>query len=280
MSEDNTPLNIKDYLNYKLHLTVLLIVLISQYIGVVKFSLFNTIPIIILPMIFALFFSVITFVSKKITWITIKESKSATVIFMIAICPLAAKLAIISGQNIHLLYNTGPLILLKEIGIIGSIFIGLPIALLLGFKKESIGMTSSICREPQMSIVINKYGVNAEQTRGFMIVYLIGLVLGTVFMSIIVNVLSFILPFHPYAYALATGVGSSSMSVAGLTTLTVLHPQLADKLTAFSALSNIISLILTIYIFIFVSLPLTEKLYDILEHKLNSYIENDSDNED
>ena len=67
---------------------------------------------------------------------------------LIIIGPLIAKLAITSGQNIDLLVKTGIAIFLEELGDIGSIFIALPVALLLGFKRESIGMTSSICREP------------------------------------------------------------------------------------------------------------------------------------
>ena len=64
---------------------------------------------------------------------------------LIIIGPLIAKLAITSGQNIDLLVKTGIAIFLEELGDIGSIFIALPVALLLGFKRESIGMTSSIC---------------------------------------------------------------------------------------------------------------------------------------
>ena len=49
--------------------------------------------------------------------------------------------------------------MLEQLGNFGTIFIGLLIALLLGFKREAIGMTSSICREPQMAVVMEDMGL-------------------------------------------------------------------------------------------------------------------------
>ena len=264
MKEKITNINIEDVLNYKLHISVLVIFLISTSIGVIKFSVFDTITIIILPLVFALLFSIIAYLTNYIKWIDKKESQAATVIFAVIICPLIAKLAIINGQNISLLYQTGPLIILEELGDIMCVFIALPIALILGFRRKAIGMTSSICREPQMAMIMDKYGVDSEEMKGFMIVYTMGAVLGTIFISIIVNVLSYILPLHPYSYAIACGIGSTSMNVAGLSALCVLHPELTNQLIALSAIANLISVLLSVYIFIFILLPLTEKIYSIL----------------
>lgn len=190
---------------------------------------------------------------------------------LIFIGPLIAKLAITSGENIGLLLQTGATIFLKEIGDIGAIFLALPIALLLGFKRKAIGMTSSICREPQMAVIIDKYELSSHEVKGFMIVYLIGIVLGTVFISIIAGLCNLI-PLHPYAYAMASGVGSTSMSVAAVSSLVTLYPDMSSQLMAFSGISNMISLIFSIYVYIFISLPLTEKLYGYLEPVVSKYI--------
>ena len=267
MNDKITNINIKDIFNYKLHITVLIIFLISTYIGVIKFSIFNTITIIILPLVFSLALSIIAYTSKAIKWIGKKESQTATTIFIIILCPLVAKLAIISGANIHLLYQTGPLIILEELGDIMCVLIALPVAMLLGFKRKSIGMASSICREPQMAVMANKYSMDSEEMKGFMIVYLFGIVLGTVFMSLIVNILSYIIPLHPYAYAIGCGIGSTSMNVAGVSALCVMYPGISNQLIAFSAIANLISALLSVYIFMFILLPLAEKLYSILEKK-------------
>ena len=261
----------RELLDYKLHITVLICVLISQVIGTVTITITSGFKIIILPLIFSLILVTILYLEKHVTWITKKQSKTCGKIMLIIIGPLIAKLAITSGQNIDLLVKTGIAIFLEELGDIGSIFIALPVALLLGFKRESIGMTSSICREPQMAVIIDKYGLSSDEVKGFMIVYLIGIILGTIFISIIAS-FSYLIPLHPYAYALACGVGSTSMNVAAVSSLITLHPDLSNQLLAFSGISNLISLILGVYVYILVSLPLTEKLYAYIEPIVSKYI--------
>ena len=261
----------RELLDYKLHITVLICVLISQAIGTVTITITSGFKIIILPLIFSLILVTILYLEKHVTWITKKQSKTCGNIMLIIIGPLIAKLAITSGQNIDLLVKTGIAIFLEELGDIGSIFIALPVALLLGFKRESIGMTSSICREPQMAVIIDKYGLSSDEVKGFMIVYLIGIILGTIFISIIAS-FSYLIPLHPYAYALACGVGSTSMNVAAVSSLITLHPDLSNQLLAFSGISNLISLILGVYVYILVSLPLTEKLYAYIEPIVSKYI--------
>ena len=261
----------RELLDYKLHITVLICVLISQAIGTVTITITSGFKIIILPLIFSLILVTILYLEKHVTWITKKQSKTCGKIMLIIIGPLIAKLAITSGQNIDLLVKTGIAIFLEELGDIGSIFIALPVAWLLGFKRESIGMTSSICREPQMAVIIDKYGLSSDEVKGFMIVYLIGIILGTIFISIIAS-FSYLIPLHPYAYALACGVGSTSMNVAAVSSLITLHPDLSNQLLAFSGISNLISLILGVYVYILVSLPLTEKLYAYIEPIVSKYI--------
>ncbi len=261
----------RELLDYKLHITVLICVLISQAIGTVTITITSGFKIIILPLIFSLILVTILYLEKHVTWITKKQSKTCGKIMLIIIGPLIAKLAITSGQNIDLLVKTGIAIFLEELGDIGSIFIALPVALLLGFKRESIGMTSSICREPQMAVIIDKYGLSSDEVKGVMIVYLIGIILGTIFISIIAS-FSYLIPLHPYAYALACGVGSTSMNVAAVSSLITLHPDLSNQLLAFSGISNLISLILGVYVYILVSLPLTEKLYAYIEPIVSKYI--------
>ena len=263
MNEDD--LDIKLFKDYKLHLTILIISIVSISIGTITIPVGN-VKLIILSFIPSLFIAILFYIYRPITWINHSQSKTCTGLILILICPLLAKLAIASGENIFLLFNVGPLLLLKELGSVGTVLIGLPIALLLGFKREAIGMTSSICREPQLAVLIEKYGFDSDEVKGFFIVYLIGIVLGTVFITFLVNLLCNLVPLHPYSYALATGIGSTSMNVAALSSLTASYPDISDKLLAFSGISNLISLIFGIYVYIFISLPLTEKVYNKLQN--------------
>ena len=251
--------------DYKLHLTMLIVSILALSIGTIVIPVTGDFDLILLPVIPALFLSLFLYVFKPIKWIKTAQSKTSTKILLLLVCPLLVKLAIASGENIGLLMNVGPVLILKELGSIGTLIIGLPIALLLGFKRESIGMTSSICREPQLAVLIDKYGFESDEVKGFFIVYLIGIVLGTIFIMFLVNVLHYIIPLHPYSYALATGIGSSSINVAAVSSLMSLHPDLSNELLAFSGISNLISLIFGIYVYIFISLPLTERLYNKLQ---------------
>lgn len=257
--------------DYKLHMTILVSIIIAEYIGMYTLNL-GGIRIVLMPLLYSLVLAVACYLAKPITWIKEEQSSKASTIMMLLIGPLLAKLAIASGQNIEIIFNAGPALLLQEVGNLGTIFAALPVALLLGFKREAIGMTSSICREPQMAVIIDKYGFNSPEVNGFMIVYLIGAVLGTIFISIIASVLSTLIPLHPYAYALACGVGSTSMNVAAVSSLATIYPAISQQLYAYSGISNLISVILSIYVYILISLPLTEKLYYKLESIISKYI--------
>jgi hypothetical protein len=262
-TSDNEDL-IKPVKDYKLHLTVLLIIVISEYIGIISLQLAG-ISIVIMPLLYALILAVAIYVFKPITWIGEKQSNRASAIMMLLIGPLLAKLAIASGQNIGIIFNAGPAILLQEVGNLGTIFAALPIALLLGFKREAIGMTSSICREPQMAVVIDRFGFNSPETKGFFTVFLIGTVLGTPFISILASVLVYIIPLHPFAYGMACGIGSASMNAAAVASLSTIFPQYAVQMEAFSGMANLIAMVTGMYVYIFVAIPLTEWLYRKLE---------------
>ena len=248
--------------DYKLHITILFISTISLGIGTINIPLINGFNLVLLPIMYSLFLAVLFYIYKPAKWINKSQSKTCAEILLILISPLIVKLAIASGENIDILFNVGPALLLKELGTVGTVIIGLPISLLLGFKREAIGMTSSICREPQLAVLIDKYGFDSDEVKGFFVVYLIGIVLGTIFISILTNILCYLVPLHPYSYALASGIGSTSMNVAAVSSLIALYPALSDKLLALSGLSNMISVVFSIYVYIFISLPLTEKLYE------------------
>ena len=203
------------------------------------------------------------YLSKHFKWIGVEESKIAEGIMTILIGAIITKLAISSGQSIYMIFNLGPGLILQLFGDLCTI-IALPVALLLGFRREAVGMTSSICRDPNVAIIIDKYGVSSPESRGVLFIYITGGLIGTLYISFLVSICAALLPFHPYAYAMACGVGSASMNAAGLVPLVNLYPNMATQLEAFAGSSNVLSSSLGIYMFIFFSLPLTEKLYSWL----------------
>ena len=69
---------------------------------------------------------------------------------------------------------------------------------------------------------------------------------------------------HPYAYAMASGVGSASMNAAALALLMHMFPSRDTQLEAFAGCRNLLSFCFGIYMCIFVSLPIAERMYDWL----------------
>ena len=253
--------------DYRLHVTVLILVVVAELIGTQKIPITGDVAITIMPLIFTIVLGLIFYLDKRITWIKRKQARIAEGAMMLFIGVLIAKLAVSSGQSIHLIFEMGPALILQEIGHLATILV-LPIALLLGFKEEAIGMTNSIGREPNVAVVVDKYGFNSPESRGVFAIFIIGTVIGTIFISFLVTLSLSFLPLHPYAFAMASGVGSASMNAAAIGPTLAAFPGLESQIEAFAGFSNLLSFCVGIYIVIFLALPLTERVYRWLEPKI------------
>ena len=265
---DKRVLKKNPWRDYGLHLTVLFLAIIAMYIGPIEIDLIKGVTVSVMPLLYTMVLGLIFYLAKPITWIQRKQSRIAEGAMMLFIGILIAKLAVSSGQSIHLLFEMGPALMLQELGHLATILIALPVALLLGFKREAIGMTNSIGREPEVAVVVDKFGFNSPEARGIFALFIVGTIIGTVFISFLTSISVSILPLHPYAFAMASGVGSASMNAASLGPTLAAFPGLETQIEAFAGFSNLLSFSIGIYIVIFIALPLTEKLYEILEPKI------------
>lgn len=254
--------------DYGLHLTVLVLVVIAELIGPIKIQLTSSVEVSIMPLLYTMVLGLVFYLAKPIKWIQRKQSRVAEGAMMLFIGILIAKLAVSSGQSMHLLFEMGPALLLQELGHLATILIALPVALLLGFKREAIGMTNSIGREPEVAVVVDKYGFNSPESRGIFALFIVGTIIGTVFISFLTSISVSLIPFHPFAFAMASGVGSASMNAASLGPTLAAFPGLETQIEAFAGFSNLLSFCVGVYIVIFVALPLTEKMYNWLEPKI------------
>ncbi len=267
--------------DYRLHGSVFILVVIAELIGTINIPITKDVVITIMPLIFTIIFGIVFYLAKPITWIKKRQAKIAEGAMMLFIGVLIAKLAISSGQSIHLIFEMGPALILQEFGHLATILV-LPLALLLGFKEEAVGMTNSIGREPNVAVVVDKYGFNSPESRGVFAIYVIGSVIGTIFISFLVSFSLSFIPLHPYAYAMASGVGSASMNAAAIGPTLAAFPTMETNIEAFAGFSNLLSFCVGIYIVIFIALPLTEKVYNFLEPKIGrkSIIKKKEENED
>ncbi len=265
---DNRILKKNPWKDYGLHITVLILVIIAEIIGPMKFEIVSGVEISIMPLLYTMVLGLLFYLAKPVKWIQRKQARIAEGAMMLFIGVLIAKLAVSSGQSIHLIFDMGPALLLQELGHLATIIVALPVALILGFKREAIGMTNSIGREPEVAVVVDKYGFNSPESRGIFALFIVGTIIGTVFISFLTSVSVSVLPLHPFAFAMASGVGSASMNAASLGPTLAAFPALETQIEAFAGFSNLLSFSIGIYIVIFLALPFTEKLYYFLEPKI------------
>ena len=194
-----------------------------------------------------------------------KTVNHASKLVIVAILPFIAKLGINAGASIEVVIKAGPALFLQEIGNLGTILIGLPIALLLGLKREAIGATHSINRETNLALIQDVYGPDSAEARGTLSVYIIGGMLGTIYFGFMVSLIASTGLFHPYSLGMASGVGAGIMMASATATLVEIFPEFAKEISALAATSETLSGVTGIYVALFIGLPFCNFLYRHLE---------------
>jgi hypothetical protein len=157
--------------------------------------------------------------------------------------------------------------LLQELGhFFGTMVFGLPVALLLGIRREAVGATFSVGREPSLAIIGERYGMDSPEGRGVLAEYITGTVVGAVFIGLLAGFVAALGIFRPSALAMGAGVGSGSMMAAASAAIAAQQtPEIAKEVAAFAAASNLITTTIGTYFTPFVSLPFANWSYGILE---------------
>lgn len=249
--------------NIKLHIIALGLVIVSELIGKHSFDI-GIGKIVLLPMLFALILGILT-TPKFLKISSEKEMIDAGSLISVTLMLLMAKYGTTIGPTIEVILKSSPALILQEFGNLGTVLIGIPIGVMLGLNREVIGGAHSISREPNVALISERYGLDSEEGRGVLGVYIVGTVLGTILIGLLAGILATATPLHPYALAMASGVGSASMMTASVGTLVELYPDMEEMLTAFGASSNLLSGLDGIYMSVFLALPLSEKLYVIMK---------------
>lgn len=245
--------------NIKLHLIVLILVIVAEKIGNIAISV-GVGKIVLLPMMYALLMGVLT--APRFTKISsMKEINKASSLLGVTLMLLMARYGTLVGPSLPKILAASPALILQEFGNLGTIFIGVPLAVFLGLKRESVGAAHSIAREPNVALIGERFGLDGPEGRGVMGVYICGTVIGTIFFGLMASLAAAYLPIHPYALAMAAGVGSASMMTAAVGSLSAMYPHMADQLAAFGAASNMLSGLDGLYMSIWMGLPLAEWLY-------------------
>lgn len=251
---------------WKIYIAALIFIVIADSIGQIKIPL-GPGTLILFPIFYSIILGVLA--GPQVLKIFKKpEVKAASKLVIVCICPFIAKLGINAGASIETVISAGPALILQEFGNLGTIFISLPIALLLGLKREAVGACHSINRETNLALMQDMFGPDSAEARGSLSIYIIGGMVGTIFFGFMATVIASTGIFHPYALGMASGVGAGIMMASATASLSAMFPAMAEQISALASASETISGIDGIYMAIFIGVPLCNWLYRVLEPKL------------
>ena len=200
-----------------------------------------------------------------------KHVKAASKLVVVGICPFIAKLGITAGANIELILDAGPALLLHGFGNLLGPILAVPVAVLLGMKREAVGACHSINREYHMALINNIYGPDSDEARGSLSIYIVGGMVGTIYFGFMASVVGMLNWFHPQVLGLASGVGAGIMMASASASLCAIYPNMADTISTMASVGETIAGITGMYITMFIAIPLCDKYYCFLEPKLRKF---------
>jgi len=247
-------------MNVRIHVAVLAITALVAPIGIRIFGI-GPLKLVILPMLHALLLGLFA-AWPRLKVLGREGSSAAGPMVSVTLLVLMAKYGTLAGPSLPKLLAVSPALVMQEFGNLGAILLGVPAAVLLfGFGRETIGAAHSIAREPNLSLIADRFGLDSAEGRGVVGVYLTGTLLGTVVFSVLASLADSLTPLDVRALAMASGVGSASMMTAAIAALTSVHSDIAADLAALGAASNMLSGFDGVFLSVFLWLPLAERLY-------------------
>lgn len=259
-----------------LHAVVLVIVVISELIGLRTFAIGSGM-ILLLPLLYAFILGLalnpsITPVLRRI--MSPRLTSVAGSLIVVAAFPVVAKLGTLIGPAIPELVKAGPALVLQELGNLGTILLAFPIAVfLLRMGREAVGATFSVARESSLLIVAEKHGLESPEGRGVMGVYISGTLFGTFVFAFMAAWLGSLGWLSVDALAMACGVGSGSMMAACAGSLANVVPESADRILALAGASNLLTTTTGLYVSLFIALPAAQRIYGWTERRQTRRLE-------
>lgn len=260
----------------KIFIGVALVVLIAEIIGVVQFQV-GPGKVLLQPMVWALLIAAAWGIASpylpSALRIGLGLQTFAGQLLNAGLILFIVKMGFTVGGALPAVRQAGWALLFQEFGhTFGTLALGLPLALLLGVKREAVGATFSIGREGNLVIIGEKYGMNSPEGRGVLAEYITGTVLGALFIALLAGFIASLHIFDPRSLAMGAGVGSGSMMAAAIGAINGQSPpEMVKDLTAIASAANLMTAVLGFYFALFLSLPACSWLYDRLEPVLGRF---------
>ena len=255
---------------WRLLLVVLAVTALTEWIGPMSIPLWSA-SIVILPMLVALLLTTLLAVwhakFPRALQLDLPLQRYADTLLGTALLLFIVKLGLMAGANMQALRAVGWALAFQELGhAFGTMVLALPLALLLGIKREAVGATFSIGRETAMVIIGQRYGLQSAEGRGVLAEYITGTVLGAVYLSLLASVVAALGIFDIRSLAMGAGIGSGSMMAAALGPITAgQSAEFARELTAIAGAANLIAGVVGFYFAAYITLPVCNWLYRKLE---------------
>ena len=251
--------------NFKLHAIVLILIIAAEMIGNISFKI-GIGTIVLLPMLYALIMGIFT-APKFLKIVNLKDMNDASSLIGITLMLLMARYGTLVGPTLPEILKASPALVLQEFGNMGTMLIALPLAIFMGLGRSSVGATFSLCRDTALGITGDKYGLNSDEGIGTLGTYISGSIFGTLFYSFLAPI-SLMIGFHPYALAMASGMGSASMMQAATAALVNAAPAYEEQILAYSATSGLLTSVTGVYMELFLALPLANLMYKKLHRPI------------
>ncbi len=115
--------------------------------------------IVLLPMLYVLIFGI--FLAPKFLKVVNKvDMQDAGSLLGITLMLLMARYGTLVGPTLPKIISASPALILQEFGNLGTIFLGVPLAMYFSLKRETIGAAHSIAREPNVALIGERYGLD------------------------------------------------------------------------------------------------------------------------
>lgn len=254
---------------WKIYLLAFVFILIADSIGRIEIPIGKGMFIL-----FPIFYAIILGVCcgpQVAKLVNNEQVKAASRLVVVGIAPFIAKLGITAGANVETILEAGPAVLLHGFGNLFGILLALPVAILLGMKREAVGACFSINREYHMALINNIYGADSAEARGSLSIYIVGGMIGTIYFGIMASAVAMTGWFQPEALGLASGVGAGIMMASASASLCAVYPEATETIQTLASVGETIAGVTGIYINMFLAIPLCDKLYCILEPRIGRF---------
>lgn len=251
----------------RLLVVTLVVVALADWIGATQCPG----KVVLLPMLWALLIAAVWGIAQRRVPAAARIDTGlqglASGLLNAALLLFVVKLALTVGAALPMVRQAGWALFFQEFGhAFGTLALGLPLALLLGIKREAVGSTFSVGREGNIVIISEKYGMASPEGRGVLAEYITGTVLGALFIAVLAGFITSLNVFDPRSLAMGAGVGSGSLMAAALGAITAQLPaDQVPQITAIAAASNLLTSVVGFYFTLFLSLPACSWLYGKLE---------------